>query len=170
MRRAILALALSSFLPMTVEAACDAPEYRQFDFWLGDWEVVGGPGSPAEGQVQGQNRIEKIAAGCGLSEYWRSARGGDGRSLNTWDANAKRWRQFWVGSDGTVLQLAGGLQEADMVLEGELPGANGAVQRQRIRWTPNADGSVTQRWDVSDDAGETWKVVFLGIYRRSSGA
>lgn len=21
-------------------AACDSPEHRQFDFWLGDWDVI----------------------------------------------------------------------------------------------------------------------------------
>ena len=23
--------------------ACETPEHRQFDFWLGEWEVTGGP-------------------------------------------------------------------------------------------------------------------------------
>jgi hypothetical protein len=165
MHRAILALALSCYLPMSANAACDAPEFRQFDFWIGDWEVVGGPGSPAEGQVQGHNRIEKVAAGCALSEHWRGAKGLDGRSLNAWDAQARRWRQFWIGGDGVLLQLEGGLQGKDMVLEGELRGASGGVQRQRIRWTPHEDGRVTQRWEASDDGGATWNVRFLGIYR-----
>ena len=34
--------------------ACSAPGYRQFDFWLGDWDVVDSTGKPA-----GTNRIEK---------------------------------------------------------------------------------------------------------------
>lgn len=166
MLRAILAAVLACLLPMTASAACDAPEYRQFDFWLGDWVVVGVPDAPNAGQVLGHNRIESVSAGCALSEHWRGASGFDGRSLNGWDANARCWRQFWIGADGVVLQLSGGLEDGSMVLRGELPGPSGATQLQRIRWTPQPDGSVIQRWDTSDDAGATWGVSFLGHYRR----
>jgi hypothetical protein len=166
MHRAVLCFALACSLPMTAYAACDAPEYRQFDFWLGEWEVVGGAGAPAEGQLQGYNRIERVSAGCALAEHWRGAKGLEGHSLNTWDATARRWRQFWVGGDGTVLQLEGGLREGVMELHGELPTASGGVQQQRIRWTPHPDGSVSQQWDTSDDSGKTWNVSFLGLYRR----
>jgi hypothetical protein len=41
------------------------------------------------------------------------------------------------------------------------------TQRQRVRWTPNKDGSVEQKWETSDDGGASWQVSFLGIYRRS---
>ena len=34
----------------TVQAPCSAPEYRQFDFWLGEWEVQN-----PQGQVVGKN-------------------------------------------------------------------------------------------------------------------
>lgn len=158
----------ASPLPMSAFAACDAPEYRQFDFWLGDWEVVGGPGSPMQGRLQGHNRIERVAGGCALAEHWRGAKGLEGRSLTTWDPHARRWRQFWVGGDGLVLQLEGELRDGVMELRGEVPQAAGGMQRQRIRWTPHADGSVTQQWDTSDDAGASWSTSFLGLYRRRS--
>lgn len=168
MRRAILSLLLCGLLPMNAIAACDAPEFRQFDFWLGEWEVVGVPGAPNAGQILGHNRIEAASAGCALSEHWRGASGFDGRSLNAWDASAQRWRQFWIGGDGVVLQLAGGLQDGAMVMRGELPGAKGGIQQQRISWTPQPDGGVIQRWETSDDAGTNWNISFLGLYRRVS--
>lgn len=148
-------------------ARCDAAEHRQFDFWLGEWEVVGVSGAPNEGKLLGRNSIAKVSAGCALSEHWRGASGFDGRSLNGWDASAKRWRQFWIGGDGVVLQLAGGLKDGSMEMTGELPGANGGVQLQRIRWTPQADGGVIQRWDTSDDGGKSWNTSFVGLYRRA---
>jgi hypothetical protein len=37
---------------------CTAPEYRQFDFWIGDWEV-----RSAQGRVLGHNRITSILSG-----------------------------------------------------------------------------------------------------------
>ena len=66
-----------------------------------------------------------------------------------------------------MLRLAGGLRDGAMVLEGELPATAGGVQHQRITWTPRADGTVTQHWETSDDAGETWTTSFLGVYRRA---
>jgi len=53
-----------------------------------------------------------------------------------------------------------------MTLEGQLPGENQQTQLQRITWIPNADGSVTQHWEISDDKGVSWQTSFLGIYRR----
>jgi hypothetical protein len=142
-------------------SACSAAEYRQFDFWLGDWVVQGGPKGD---QLQGTSRIERSDNGCWLVEHWHSARGSDGTSLNAWDAQYKVWRQFWTGADGVVLRLEGGLQAGAMVLTGELPRAGGGVQLQKIRWTPGDDGSVEQRWETSDDAGASWQVAFLGRY------
>ena len=156
----------ASLLPMTARAACDAPEQHQFDFWLGDWEVLAPPGAPNAGQALGRNRIERVAGGCALMEHWRGAKGMDGRSLNGWDAAHRVWRQFWIGGDGVVLRLEGGLRDGAMVMHGELPGASGAPQQQRIVWTPAADGTLTQRWETSDDGGATWAVAFLGVYRR----
>jgi hypothetical protein len=77
---------------------------------------------------------------------------------------------FWVGGDGVVLRLEGGLQGRAMVMTGELPAKNGGVQRQRISWTPQDDGSLVQQWDTSDDDGATWSTSFRGTYRKSTSA
>ena len=37
-----------------------------------------------------------------------------------------------------------------------------------IIWTPNADGSVRQRWRTSADGGKTWQTAFDGHYVNSS--
>lgn len=170
MRNAAIVFALATVLPVGAAAACDAPEYRQFDFWLGDWDVVAPPDAPDAGTLKGRNTIERVADGCALAEHWRGASGLDGRSLNGWDAVHGVWRQFWIGGDGVVLQLAGGLRDGSMVMSGTLPGRDGAQQQQRIRWTPNPDGSVEQRWDTSDDDGATWNASFVGLYRKSEAA
>ena len=142
---------------------CTAPEHRQFDFWLGQWQVYGGPDGTTH---VGDNRIERSDNGCWLVEHWRGASGIDGTSTNAWDAQHRVWRQFWVGADGVVLRLEGGLQNGAMVMTGELPNPQGGTQLQRITWTPQTDGSVVQHWDTSDDAGTTWATTFRGHYRR----
>lgn len=135
------------------------PEARQFDFWLGDWTVT----SP-DGKVAGTSRIETIAGGAGLLENWSGAGGFTGRSLNTYQAEKKAWRQFWVGSAGDVLELAGGIVAGRMVLAGE-HAAPGGRRTERITWTPNTDGTVRQCWEQSTDGDQTWTTVFDGLYR-----
>lgn len=166
-----IALMLGS-LGMTTQAAsppqpmqCAGAEHRQFDFWLGEWDVHGGP---AGDRPVGSSRIERSENGCWLTEHWHGASGNNGTSTNAWDAQHGVWRQFWVGGDGVVLRLEGGLQGKAMVMGGELPKTGGGTQRQRITWTPQDDGSVVQQWDVSDDDGRNWTTSFRGVYRRKA--
>jgi hypothetical protein len=153
--------------PPVPPPACEAAEHRQFDFWLGEWEVYGGPDRD---RIVGRNTIAKVATGCALQERWVNTGGRDGHSLNVYERDAKRWTQFWIGSDGVTLRLQGGLRaDGAMAMEGALPGAGGGTQRQRIVWTPQPDGSVIQQWDTSDDDGRSWQTAFVGHYRRAGG-
>jgi hypothetical protein len=142
--------------------ACSAPEYRQFDFWLGDWEVRN-----ATGQLAGTNRIERIEGGCGLQENRRGTKGVTGRSINTYWPSTGRWHQMWIGSDGLLLRLDGRYDGEKMVLEGDTARGAGGVIRNRITWSRLAGGKVRQLWEQSADAGETWSATFDGTYRRS---
>jgi hypothetical protein len=140
------------------EAACDSPDHRRFDFWVGHWRVV----SPA-GELLGHNRIETILDGCALQENWTGRSGYTGRSLNTWDPTAGQWRQFWTDNHDLTLQLEGGWQSDRMVLEGERTTADGRQVTDRISWIPLEDGAVRQHWEQSvDDAG--FSTVFVGRY------
>jgi hypothetical protein len=141
---------------------CSAPEYRQFDFWVGNWDVF----SP-DGKLAGHNRIERIEGGCGLQENWTGAGGGTGRSINTYLPADKRWHQFWLGSGGGVLNLAGAFDGQSLTLRGTNTSAAGVVIQNRISFTPNPDGSVRQLWEISRDEGKTWSVSFDGKYVRA---
>lgn len=147
-----------------ISPACNSAKHRQFDFWLGAWDVHDG----ADGAKRiGGNVISRVASGCALAEQWTNAKGQDGRSLNVYEVAGGHWTQFWIGGDGMVLRLSGGLGEnGAMTMEGALPDGNGGEQRQRIVWTPQTDGSVQQRWQTSNDGGAQWVTVFLGTYRR----
>lgn len=148
--------------PASRPPACADAAHRQFDFWLGDWEVR----DPA-GKVVGHNRIESAHAGCALIEHWTSVAGVTGTSVNLYDRDRGRWHQTWVDSGGGLLQLDGGLEGTSMVLAGNAYDADAPakVARQRIRWTPQADG-VRQLWEASTDGGTTWTIVFDGRYAR----
>jgi len=64
-----------------------------------------------------------------------------------------------------LLLLEGGIREGNMVLEGQTTGASAQVTRHRITWTPNADESVRQFWESTDDKGR-WSTAFDGLYTR----
>jgi len=142
---------------------CAPAEHRQFDFWLGDWEVR----NPA-GTIVGHNRIESAHDGCVLIEHWTSVAGVTGTSVNIYDRDRRQWHQTWVDSGGGLLMLAGGTRGAAMVLVGDAFDADAPTKsaRQRITWTPLADGRVRQLWESSSDRGATWSVVFDGLYAR----
>ena len=146
---------------------CDNAQNRQFDFWLGQWEVT----NPA-GKLAGRSRIESLLDGCVLLENWDSPSGVSGKSFNIFNATTGHWEQFWVDNSGSRLHLRGGMHEGSMVLEGaqdKPDAATGIVQRERITWTPHADGSVRQHWEASTDDGKTWKTSFDGLYRHPPG-
>ncbi|MGE0351599.1 MAG: hypothetical protein AB7I33_14015 [Gemmatimonadales bacterium] len=138
---------------------CPGPEYRQFDFWVGEWNVTAPGGAQA-----GTNSITTELLGCVLHEHWDGAQGGKGESFNIYDATRKVWHQTWVSDRGTLLTLEGTLKGDAMVLEGESIARNGKTVQNRVTWTPRPDGAVRQLWEVSRDGGATWGTVFDGLY------
>jgi len=163
--RSALVLAFSAaatlFLATTARAAgaCEAGEHRQFDFWLGEWNV-----NTPDGKLAGVNSITSEYGGCVLHERYSTSRGFSGESLNVYDPARKVWHQTWVDNSGTLLLIEGGLRGKDMVLEGEIRGADGVVTKHRITYTPNADG-LRQHWETSGGDGK-WATIFDGKYTR----
>jgi hypothetical protein len=139
--------------------ACDSAAHRAFDFWIGDWNVS------AANKSQTHNVITREYDGCVIHEHYTGARGYTGESLNVFDATRKVWHQTWVDSQGLLLTLEGGVHDGNMVLEGQSIGKDGRAAKQRITWTPNADGSVRQLWESANPDG-SWAISFDGLYRR----
>ena len=140
---------------------CAAPEYRQFDFWLGDWTVADPAGKP-----EGTNRVTLIQDGCVLQEHWRGTDGSTGTSFNVYNATTRRWHQTWVDNSGGLLLLDGGLSAGAMVLSENRRLRDGSTAIERITWSKLGPRKVRQLWERSKDSGKTWRVVFDGIYRR----
>jgi hypothetical protein len=141
-------------------AACDDPSYRQFDFWLGQWQV-----HTPDGKLAGTNGITREYDGCVLHERYTTPRGYSGESLNMYDAARKMWHQTWVDNEGTLLLLEGRLIDGRMRMEGQITEGNGKITRHRITWTPNSDGSIRQLWESTDSKGQ-WITAFDGRYTK----
>ena len=73
------------------------PEYRQFDFWIGEWDVQAG------GKQAGTNSVQLILGECVIFENWTGAGGTAGKSFNIYNAAKGKWQQTWVDSSGSVL-------------------------------------------------------------------
>ena len=131
---------------------------RDFDFWVGDWDVYG-----PKGRQVGRNTVALLFDGAAIAEHWRGVGGVEGRSLNAYEASRDQWHQTWVDSSGDLLMLDGGLVDASMVLTGTVMTDEGPAV-QRITWTPEDDG-VRQHWEASTDQGVSWQTVFDGRYR-----
>lgn len=160
MRTTLLAAVLSSANVMAA-APCARPEYRAFDFWLGDWQV-----HRPDGKLAGHNRITREYDGCVIHEHYTTEHGYSGESLNIYDAARKVWHQTWVDNSGLLLTLEGGMHAGAMVLQGQTVGQDGKPAKQRITWTPNADGSVRQLWEATNANGE-WTTSFDGRYTKN---
>jgi hypothetical protein len=156
----VLGLGPSVLASQTPPPTCAAPEYRQFDFWLGTWDVFN-----PQGKEVGTNTITLELNGCVLHEHWESVAGAHrGQSFNIYDRTSGRWHQTWVANNGNLLLLDGGLRDGNMVLEGRSVRANGATVQNRITWSREPDGSVRQLWEQSTDGGKTWSAGFDGKY------
>lgn len=151
---------------------CLGPQYKEFDFWLGAWEVRN-----ATGQLLGHNRISKRHGGCVVLEEWESAAGGSGSSFNFYDQPTKQWHQFWVDATGTnwlssdkqgnPVTLRGGLRDGAMVLSSH-PDSLPSIGLTRVTFRPLPDGRVRQTFEGSSDGGKTWSVSFDGFYKKAA--
>lgn len=129
-------------------------EARQFDFWIGDWDV-----SNLNGQKVGTNTIQMFADGCGVMENWTDAVGGSGKSINYYDAGTEKWYQHWIGNGGGALRYSGSFKENAMRFEGETV-LNGKKTLQRLTFFKIDENTVRQLSETSADDGKTWAVAY----------
>jgi hypothetical protein len=143
------------------QCPCCTPQHEQFDFWIGEWEV-----SDTSGTIVGYNTITKEQNNCVLKESWRSAKGKfTGTSFNYYDSQTKTWNQLWIDNAGSQLNLQGGFQGKNMVLESQpFTDKSGKEKQHQITWTPNEDGSVRQVWIVTNLEDGIVNTLFNGLY------
>jgi hypothetical protein len=145
-----------------LSAGCTLPEHRQFDFWVGRWDVYA-PGPT----FAGTNTVELELDGCVIEENWTS--GVRGRSINMYDASDGQWHQHWVfaaGGPASVLLLDGASPAPDsMRMGGRRPAPNGAIIGDAITWSAITPDSVRQHWLSTVDDGPP-SLSFDGRYKR----
>jgi len=164
---AITSLAPNLFAQQQKPPPCEsAAVYKQFDFWVGDWDVFN-----PDGKQVGRNRIERIVGGCLLLENWSGGQGGSGKSINYYDPSVEKWKQHWVDTAGRIITVEGNLEDGAMRFHGDLVRADGTKVLYRMSFTPADNGSVHQFIETSQGHEQPWNVWFDGTYvRRGSGS
>jgi hypothetical protein len=138
------------------------PEAAQFDFWLGRWEVRG-----ANGQLLGYNTVIRDDGGCGIKEDWDGNPGSSGTSMAFYLPSRGQWRQVWIGSGGTHIDMTGNLVDGEMRMEGTIEYLDQEqVIAFRATWSVGAGGQVRQRMEQFDLVSQSWELWFDGFYRR----
>ena len=154
-------LLFASSLNIDAQNACDDPKVHEFDFWIGSWTVY----KKGTDTIVGYNEIKPVADGCSLLESYRTSRSNyKGNSLNKYNPITGKWQQFWVDNRGMTLSIEGSFKDDKMIMENEEKNRDGTSTNNRITWFKNADGTVRQFWEQSNDKRKTWKVAFDGLY------
>jgi tetratricopeptide (TPR) repeat protein len=144
------------FLKSTVP--CQTSEFRQFDFWIGDWSVE----NPA-GQKVGDNLVTREQDGCVLIEHWKGRGIETGTSFNYYDIRDKKFHQLYLdnsGNAGAFPPMAGGLVGNKMVMISD----EKVSPVFRWTWYVISPGKVRQMAEQSNDEQKTWQIVWDSVY------
>ncbi|MES2568012.1 MAG: nuclear transport factor 2 family protein [Bacteroidota bacterium] len=157
---------------MAQQSPCETdPVYRQFDFWIGDWEVY-----DLRNNKAGDSRITSILNGCILQEEWTSAnlQNGivySGKSFNTYNAATKQWQQTWVDNTGKTNEYLIGKFDNTKIefLTSPFPFSKDTMAMRRLTFYNLSDQKVRQHGEISKDKGLSWKTEYDLDYRRKKG-
>jgi hypothetical protein len=145
------------------------PKYREFDFWVGTWDVL--PNNAKPGAKPGVNVVTLEHGDCIVHEHWQGNMTGE--SFNLYDASRGAWFQTWVDSTGGMHEYRGGLDaNGNMVFTAELAAGPGQATNERGRvptrltFAKLPGGQVRQLSEQSTDGGKSWQVSYDLIYTR----
>ncbi|MGQ0661079.1 hypothetical protein [Sphingosinicella sp.] len=140
---------------------CTAPEHRQLDFWVGDWNVY----RTGTQSMAGTSRVERIYNDCAIRETWSPFDMNAGGSISSYDRTAGEWRQTWVDSTADRIDYGGRLTNGRFVFTARRPASRGQAERlTRVTQWPEGN-TVRQTGETSTDDGRTWTPSYDYTYR-----
>jgi hypothetical protein len=157
----------------TIAKPCAGPEFRQLDFWIGDWNVkIHSRASPTSDQwadAPGTQHVTSILSGCAIEENF-AAQGPPspwaGRSFATFDGNTKKWRQTWVDDSGGYIPLDGGPEGSDFMLYGPPREVQGVKFQMRMVFENITHDALRWEWQRSEDGWKTNALMMAIDYTR----
>jgi hypothetical protein len=154
---------------------CGAPEAREFDFWIGSWDITQRI-AQADGswlELPASTRVVKDLDGCALVEHWEGEvqffwegmtrpEKMQGLSVRSYDPQEKLWRIYWMDTrhpkfatfDGVFQDGVGTFLKSSTTIDGK-------PLLTRIRFSEISSESVTWTLDVSRDNGNQWNPLWI---------
>jgi len=147
---------------------CEAQQQKQFDFWIGEWDLTW-PGEKPGEVGHGTNIIKRVMDGCIVQENFS---GGDsmhlrGTSVSVFDTHSGHWKQTWVDNEGGYLDFIGDFNNDRMILQRETV-RDGTKILQRMVWKNISSNEMDWSWEASRDGGKIWQVNWPIHYKRKS--
>jgi hypothetical protein len=158
-------------IQLAAQKPCTAPSYRQFDFWIGEWDVYAKNGNKA-----GDSKISLILDSCIILEEWTSAGSNQGlrfagKSFNTWNRNTKQWQQTWVdNTGGSTEYLEGKYDENKIIFQTKpFPFSKDTIAVRKLTFFNLSPDKVRQFAEITKDNGASWQTEYDLEYRRRKG-
>ncbi|HJS83155.1 MAG TPA: hypothetical protein VJ742_10020 [Nitrososphaera sp.] len=147
--------------PVPASSPCQRAESRQFDFWIGDWDLAW------DKDGKGRNVIQSSLDGCAIIENFDGtpAMKLRGMSVSTFSRQLGKWQQTWVDNQSGYLDFIGEFKDGRMVLQRKAT-VDGKEIMQRMVWYNITKDKLDWNWERSDDEGKTWKVLWKIMYSR----
>ncbi len=145
---------------------CAAAQQKQFDFWVGEWDLTWPGNKPGE-VAHGTNSIKRIMDGCVVQENFSSGESGHprGTSVSLFDLKFGVWKQTWVDNEGAYLDFVGEYKDGQMILQREAV-RGGEKILQRMVFKNISANEMDWSWEASRDGGKTWEVQWPIHYKR----
>jgi hypothetical protein len=156
---ATIAVTLFAGPAMAGSSGCKAPQYRQFDFWLGSWKAYDNDGM---GPYVARDYITAMLGGCVVLERYRQNDGHGGNGFTLYDASRDLWHQTWVTNSGQLLILEGKFKDGVLAMSGDNLGTDGKRIWYRVVWKRQTTGKagVRETAITSKDGGKSWQPAF----------
>jgi tetratricopeptide (TPR) repeat protein len=139
------------------------PHAREFDFWIGEWDVY----QTGTKIYQGHSLIQMVAGGCAILENWDS-QNSTGKSINFIEPVTNKWKQSWAGSYASGIQefVNGRYEDSAMRFDFEYTNPQGNKTIGRFVFYNQGPDQVRQFNETSTDGGKTWTTSYDFTYKR----
>ncbi|HEV7780253.1 MAG TPA: hypothetical protein VGO58_03255 [Chitinophagaceae bacterium] len=171
MRKLTVLIAVLFFsLSCWSQLPCSKPEYRQFDFWIGEWEAF-----RPDGKKAGDSKVSLVLDSCVIMEEWTSATVTSGlryagKSFNTYNAATKQWQQTWVDNVAGSNEYLLGKFEKNQIIYSSSPFQldKDTMAIRKMTFTNLSPSKIRQHGEISKDNGNTWTTEYDLEYRRKA--
>jgi len=151
----LLSLAAPTFAAPDPETCSANKESRQFDYWLGEWNITY-PGAPDGSTSKVYLELDK----CLIIESWDGGKGHTGENIFGYSFNDKSWHGMFADNQGRVHVFEGKVAQGSAEFLGPSRGPNGEAVLNRLKVVRLAPDKLEQTWEKSSDNGATWTALF----------